>query len=88
MCSLQAADVAVAFIGGYHPEIGLMARLARDRGYPVQLMAGTNMGTEEFGLVAGPRPKERSSLTTLTRADAPKQRQSSSGSERRFRTRG
>ena len=31
-----------------------MARLARDRGYPVQLVAGTNMGTEEFGLIAGP----------------------------------
>jgi branched-chain amino acid transport system substrate-binding protein len=51
---LQAAEVAVAFIGGYHPEIGLMARLARDRGYQVQLIAGTNMGTEEFGLIAGP----------------------------------
>jgi branched-chain amino acid transport system substrate-binding protein len=51
---LQAADVAVAFIGGYHTEIGLMARLARDRGYPVQLIAGTNMGTEDFGLIAGP----------------------------------
>jgi branched-chain amino acid transport system substrate-binding protein len=51
---LQAADVAVAFIGGYHTEIGLMARLARDRGYPVQLVAGTNMGTEDFGLIAGP----------------------------------
>ena len=50
---LQAADVAVAFIGGYHPEIGLMARLARDRGYQVQVVAGTNMGTEEFGLIAG-----------------------------------
>ena len=51
---LQAANVAVAFVGGYHPEIGLMARLARDRGYRVQLIAGTNLGTEEFGLIAGP----------------------------------
>ena len=54
VAALQAADIAVAFIGGYHPEIGLMARLARDRGYPVQLIAGTNLGTEEFGLIAGP----------------------------------
>jgi branched-chain amino acid transport system substrate-binding protein len=54
IAELQAADIAVAFIGGYHPEIGLMARLARDRGYPVQLIAGTNLGTEEFGLIAGP----------------------------------
>jgi branched-chain amino acid transport system substrate-binding protein len=54
VAALQAADVAVAFVGGYHPEIGLMARLARDRDYPVQLIAGTNLGTEEFGLIAGP----------------------------------
>ena len=51
---LQAADVAVAFIGGYHPEIGLMARLARDRGYQVQLVTGSSLASEEFGLIAGP----------------------------------
>ena len=51
---LQAADVAVAFIGGYHTEIALMARAARDRGYPVQLIAGINLATEDFGLIAGP----------------------------------
>jgi branched-chain amino acid transport system substrate-binding protein len=50
---LQAADVAVAFIGGYHTEIGLMARHARDRDYPVQLIAANSMGTEEFALIAG-----------------------------------
>jgi branched-chain amino acid transport system substrate-binding protein len=49
---LQAADIAVAFIGGYHTEIGLMAGHARDRGYPLQLVA-TTLGTEEFGLIAG-----------------------------------
>jgi branched-chain amino acid transport system substrate-binding protein len=41
------------FIGGYHTEIGLMARQARDRGYGVQLVAGNSMGTEEFRLIAG-----------------------------------
>jgi branched-chain amino acid transport system substrate-binding protein len=50
---LQAADIAVAFIGGYHTEIGLMARLASDRGYPVQLIAANSMATEEFGIIAG-----------------------------------
>jgi branched-chain amino acid transport system substrate-binding protein len=54
MDELQAADVAVAFIGGYHTEIGLMARQARDRGYPVQLVAAVGLGTEEFSLIAGP----------------------------------
>jgi branched-chain amino acid transport system substrate-binding protein len=52
--ALQAADIAVAFIGGYHTEIGLMARAAHDRGYPVQLLAGLTLATEEFGLIGGP----------------------------------
>jgi branched-chain amino acid transport system substrate-binding protein len=52
--ALHAADIAVAFIGGYHTEIGLMARAAHDRGYPVQLMAGLTLATEEFGLIGGP----------------------------------
>jgi branched-chain amino acid transport system substrate-binding protein len=51
---LQAADIAVVFIGGYHTEIGLMARAAHDRGYPLQLIAGLTLATEEFGLIAGP----------------------------------
>ena len=37
------------------------ARAARDRGYPVQLVTGTTLASEEFGLLAGPRPKECSS---------------------------
>jgi branched-chain amino acid transport system substrate-binding protein len=53
MAELQAADIDVVFIGGYHTEIGLMARQARDRGYGVRLVAGNSMGTEEFRLIAG-----------------------------------
>jgi branched-chain amino acid transport system substrate-binding protein len=49
---LQAAGIDVVFIGGYHTEIALMARHARDRGYAVQLVGG-NLATEEFGLIAG-----------------------------------
>jgi branched-chain amino acid transport system substrate-binding protein len=54
IAELQVADIAVLFIGGYHTEIALMARQARDRGYLVQLVAGNSMGTEEFRLIAGP----------------------------------
>src|SRR4029450_9017859 len=39
IAELQAANIAVAFIGGYHTEIALMARAARDRGYSLQLVA-------------------------------------------------
>ena len=54
MAKLQAADIAAVFIGGYHTEIALLARAAYDRGYLVQLIAGNVLGTEEFGLIAGP----------------------------------
>jgi branched-chain amino acid transport system substrate-binding protein len=53
IAELQRADIAVLFIGGYHTEIGLMARQARDRGYGVQLVAANSMGTEDFRLIAG-----------------------------------
>ena len=54
IAGLQAADIAVAFIGGYHTEIALMARAAGARDYSVQLIAGLNLATEEFGLLGGP----------------------------------
>jgi branched-chain amino acid transport system substrate-binding protein len=54
IAALQAADIAVVFIGGYHTEIGLMARAAGDRGYPLQLVAGLGLTTDDFGLIAGP----------------------------------
>jgi branched-chain amino acid transport system substrate-binding protein len=51
---LQTAGIGVALIGGYHTEIGLMARLARERDYRLQLVAGLSLGAEDFGLIAGP----------------------------------
>jgi branched-chain amino acid transport system substrate-binding protein len=54
VAELQAADIAVAFIGGYQAEIALMARAASDRGVPVQLVAGLGLTSEDFGLIAGP----------------------------------
>ena len=51
---LQAADIAVLYIGGYHTEIALMARAARDRGYPLQLVTGNTLASEDFALIAGP----------------------------------
>jgi branched-chain amino acid transport system substrate-binding protein len=54
MAELQGANIAVAFIGGYHAEIALMARAAGDRGYLVQLIAGLGLTSEDFGLIAGP----------------------------------
>jgi branched-chain amino acid transport system substrate-binding protein len=53
IAELQAADIAVLYIGGYHTEIALMARAARDRDYLVQLVAGGVLASEDFGLIAG-----------------------------------
>jgi branched-chain amino acid transport system substrate-binding protein len=54
IAELQTADVGVVFVGGYIAEIALMARAAGDRGYPLQLVTGMSLATEEFGLIAGP----------------------------------
>ena len=51
---LKEADVAVLYVGGYHTEVALMARAARDLGYSVQLVSGNDLATEEFALIAGP----------------------------------
>ena len=85
--ALQAADIAASFIGGYHTEIALMARAARDRGYPVQLVAANSLRARSLASLPALRPKERSSLMSQTRADAPKRRLWSSGSERQVSSR-
>jgi branched-chain amino acid transport system substrate-binding protein len=54
IAALQAADIAVLYVGGYNTEVALMARAARDRGYAVQLVSGDAMSTEAFSLIAGP----------------------------------
>jgi branched-chain amino acid transport system substrate-binding protein len=54
IAELQAADIAVVYVGGYHTEVALMARAARNRGYSVQLVSGDAMATEELGIIAGP----------------------------------
>lgn len=53
IAALQAAGIAVLYLGGRRHAAALMARAARDRGYSVQLVSGDNMATEEFGLIAG-----------------------------------
>ncbi|CAN7399124.1 branched-chain amino acid ABC transporter substrate-binding protein [Pararhizobium sp. LjRoot235] len=54
IAALKAANVAVAYVGGYHAEVALIARAARDRGYALQVISGDALATEEFALIAGP----------------------------------
>jgi branched-chain amino acid transport system substrate-binding protein len=51
---LKEAGVGVVYVGGYHTEPALMARAASDRSYPLQIVSGDGMATEEFALIAGP----------------------------------
>ena len=41
IASLQSANIAVLYVGGYQTEMGLLIRAARDRGYNVQLVTGS-----------------------------------------------
>jgi branched-chain amino acid transport system substrate-binding protein len=50
---LHAASVGVLYVGGYSPEIGLIARQARARGLSFQLVSGDGLSSGEFGVVAG-----------------------------------
>jgi branched-chain amino acid transport system substrate-binding protein len=54
IAALQAANIALLYVGGYHTEVALMARAARDRGYSVQFVSGNAMAIEELALIAGP----------------------------------
>jgi len=52
--ALRAADIHVLYAGGYHTEIALLLRAARDKGYQVQFVSRSGiLATEEFGLIAG-----------------------------------
>ncbi|CAN7507372.1 branched-chain amino acid ABC transporter substrate-binding protein [Pararhizobium sp. LjRoot255] len=54
IAALQAASIAALYVGGYHAEVALIARAARDRGYTLQVISGDALATEEFALIAGP----------------------------------
>ncbi|RWL10163.1 MAG: branched-chain amino acid ABC transporter substrate-binding protein [Mesorhizobium sp.] len=53
IAALEAANIAVLYLGGRHHAGALIASAARDRGYPLQLVSGDIMSTEEFRLIAG-----------------------------------
>ncbi|TJX23502.1 MAG: branched-chain amino acid ABC transporter substrate-binding protein, partial [Mesorhizobium sp.] len=40
VAALQSAGVSALYVGGYHADVGLIARAAHDRGYTVQLISG------------------------------------------------
>ncbi len=51
---MQTAGVDVFFVGGYHPDTGLIFRQAHERGYNARLIASSACATEDFPMIAGP----------------------------------
>ena len=51
---LKAAGIDVIYIGGYHPEAGLIIRQAWEQGYKPQLISADALVTDEFWKISGP----------------------------------
>ncbi len=51
---LKEKAIEVVHIGGYHTEIGLIARHAREQGYKPILIAGDSVATREYWNITGP----------------------------------
>src|SRR4051812_23808282 len=51
---IDGAAIDVFYIGGLHPDAGLILRQARDKGYDFRLVGSSAFATEDFSLIAGP----------------------------------
>ena len=72
IAALQAADIAVLYVGGYHAEVALMARAARDRGYCASIRLRRYFVDRR--LCAHRRARGRGPALYLWRRPAPKRR--------------
>ena len=50
---LNAADIDVLYVGGYHTEAGLMVRQMRGQGMDTQLISGDALVTDEYWSITG-----------------------------------
>jgi branched-chain amino acid transport system substrate-binding protein len=50
---LNADDIDVLYVGGYHTEAGLMVRQMREQGMDTQLISGDALVTDEFWAITG-----------------------------------
>ncbi len=51
---LKEDGIQVVYIGGYHPEIGLIARQAKEQGLNAQIIGPDSLQTNEYWQIAGP----------------------------------
>jgi branched-chain amino acid transport system substrate-binding protein len=50
---LKAAGIEILYVGGYHPEAGLIARQMKDQGMKTTLISGDALVTQEYWQIAG-----------------------------------
>lgn len=50
---LKSKKISVVYLGGYHPEAGLIVRQAKEQGLKIQLVSGDAMNSLEFAAIAG-----------------------------------
>ena len=51
---LKASNIDLVYVGGYHPEAGLIVRQMRDQGVKAVLMSGDALADKEYASIAGP----------------------------------
>ena len=51
---LKANNIDLVYVGGYHPEAGLIVRQMRDQGVKAVLMSGDALADKEYASIAGP----------------------------------
>ena len=50
---LKSKKISVLYLGGYHPEAGLIVRQAKEQGLEIKLVSGDAMNSLEFNSIAG-----------------------------------
>jgi branched-chain amino acid transport system substrate-binding protein len=78
---LQAANVNVIYVGGYHTEAGLILRQAKERGMNVTLIGGDALVTNEFWQITGAAGEG----TLMTFSSDPRARPTAAEVVQRFR---
>lgn len=51
---LKSGNVDFVYYGGYHPELGLILRQAREQGFDVKFMGPEGVGNKDISAIAGP----------------------------------
>ncbi|WP_369599911.1 branched-chain amino acid ABC transporter substrate-binding protein [Hahella sp. SMD15-11] len=53
IAKMKQADVDFVYYGGYHPELGLILRQSREKGFKAQFMGPEGVGNKDLSAIAG-----------------------------------